>query len=68
VLKTVIDWFKGFKQIRIFYGIRPENMWNFDETSVRNRCPASTWVWVPVLIKEVYFILFKSKLLYLEAN
>jgi hypothetical protein len=43
-------------------------MWNFDETSVRNRCLASTWVWVPVSIKEVYSILFKSILLYLKAN
>jgi len=40
--KTVIDWFKGLEQIRIFYGIRLENMWNFDETGVRNLCLAST--------------------------
>jgi hypothetical protein len=64
--KVVIDWFKGFKQIRIFYGIEPENMWNFDETGVWNACPAGTWVWVPTSIKEVYFILFKS--IHLKAN
>jgi hypothetical protein len=58
--KTIIDWFKGLEQIRIFYGIEPENMWNFDETGVRNACPASTWVWVPIEIKEVNSILFKS--------
>jgi len=68
VPKTVMDWFKGFEQIRIFYGIGPENMWNFDETGVRNGCPASTWVWVPISIKEVYSISFKSILLYLKAN
>jgi hypothetical protein len=55
---VIIDWFKGFEQIRISYGIGPENMWNFDETGVRNACLAGTWVWVPASIKEVYSILF----------
>jgi hypothetical protein len=40
--KVVIDWFKGLEQIQIFHKIRPENMWNFDETSIWNACPAGT--------------------------
>jgi hypothetical protein len=55
--KVVIDWFKGLEQIRIFYDIGPENMWNFDETGVRNSCPPGTWVWVPTSIKEVNYTL-----------
>jgi hypothetical protein len=58
--KVVINWFKGFEQIQIFYGIGPENMWNFNETGVQNACPARTWVWVPTSIKEVCSNLFKS--------
>jgi hypothetical protein len=40
--KVVINWFKGFEQIRIFYEIRLENMWNFNETGVQNACLART--------------------------
>ena len=58
--KVVTDWFKEFEQIRIYYGIGAENIWNFDETGVRNSCPPSTWVWVPTLIKEVCFTLIIS--------
>src|SRR3984957_5718800 len=54
--KLVIEWFQGLERIRKHFGIGPENMWNFDETGVRNACPASTWVWVPTSIKEVYSI------------
>jgi hypothetical protein len=38
--KVVIDWFKGLEQIWIFHKIRLENMWNFDETGIRNACLA----------------------------
>jgi hypothetical protein len=58
VPKVVIDWFQGLERIRIHFGIGPENMWNFDETGVRNSCPAFAWVWVPTSIKEVYCISF----------
>jgi hypothetical protein len=29
--KVVINWFKGFEQIWIFYRIGLENMWNFNK-------------------------------------
>ena len=52
--EVVIQWFKGYEKLRISKDIKAENVWNFDETNVRNACPGSVWVWVPIEIKEVY--------------
>ena len=50
---VVIQWFRGYERIRQSEGIGAENVWNFDETNVRNACPGGVWVWVPVEIIEV---------------
>jgi hypothetical protein len=39
--------------VKILHDIKAGNIWNFDETSVRNAYPPTIWIWVPANIKEV---------------
>jgi hypothetical protein len=52
-IQVVVQWFKGLEEVKVLHDIKAGNMWNFDETGVRNACPSAIWVWVPIDIKEV---------------
>ena len=45
---VIIQFFRDLAYIRKTHDIRPENMWNFDESGFRNACPLGVWVWVPI--------------------
>jgi hypothetical protein len=55
---VVIQWFKGYAELRKIHKIEAENTWNFGETGVWNACPRSIWVWVPTEIEEASFLYF----------
>jgi len=50
---SVIQWFKDYKALIKKYNIRPQDLWNFDESSFRLACPTSEDVWVPKEINKV---------------
>jgi hypothetical protein len=50
---SVIGWFKEYEALPKRYGIRAQDLLNFDETGFRLACAGGLEVWVPVEIKGV---------------
>jgi hypothetical protein len=49
----VIQWFKEYDNVRKQYGIKAQNIWDFDESGFRTACPPGVDVWIPVEIQHV---------------
>ena len=51
---VVIDWFERYNQFLQKHCIKPDNLWNMDETGFRVGIPGGEQVLVPVGIHELY--------------
>ena len=58
----VIQWFKGYDDVRREYSIKAQDIWNFDESGFRTACPSGVDVWIPIEIEQVSLYLKKQKL------
>jgi len=57
-IDVIIDWFRGFAEIKEEYNIKPYNIYNFDECGFRIACPSTIDVYVPSEIEAVRLYIF----------
>jgi hypothetical protein len=57
-IDVIIDWFRGFAEIKEEYNIKPYNIYNFDECGFRVACPSAIDVYVPSEIEAVRLYIF----------
>ncbi|KFY45855.1 hypothetical protein V494_00721 [Pseudogymnoascus sp. VKM F-4513 (FW-928)] len=51
---TVLDWFQKYQEFILEHHIKPESIWNIDETGFRIGIPGGERVIVPRAVKELY--------------
>jgi hypothetical protein len=59
----VKEWFKKYREVVDKYHVQKQDIFNFDETGFRVRCPRGEEIYVPLDVKEVRFIYLISNLL-----
>src|SRR5450432_592210 len=57
-IDVIIDWFRGFAEIKEKYNIKPYNIYNFNECSFRVACLGAINVYVPSEIEVVRLYIF----------